>query len=68
MFHGARALSEQSLLKMMYFPSVRRNKKNYSYGDVDVAITKIQTGEISQAKAVREYGIPRRMLAQKYRN
>ena len=54
MFRGARALS-QSLLKMMSSPSVKKTRKNYSSSDVDKATTKIQTGEISQAKAVRAY-------------
>ena len=68
MFHCVRALSDQSLPKMMSSPSVKKRRKNYSSGDVDEAITKIQTGEISQAKAVREYGILRRTLARKCKN
>ena len=51
MFHGTRALS-RSLLKMMPSPSVNMRRNNYSSGDVDKAIAKIQTGEISQAKGV----------------
>ena len=53
---------------MLFVPSVKKRRKNYSYGDVDEAITKIRTGEISQAKEVHEYGIPRRTLARKCRN
>ena len=68
MFHGERALSEQSLLKMISSPSVKKRKNNYSSGDVDEAITKIQTGEILQAKAVCKYGIPRQTLARKCKN
>ena len=68
MFHGVRALSDQSLINIMYSPSVKKRRDNYSSGDVDEAITKIQTGDISQEKAVHGYGIPRQMLAQKYNN
>ena len=39
-----------------------------SSGDVDEATTKIKTGEISQAKEVLKYGIPRRMLASTCKN
>ena len=67
MFHGAHALI-QKLLKMVSYPSVKNSRNNYSSGDVDEAITKIQTGEISQTKAVREYGIPCRMIAHKCNN
>ena len=49
---------DQSLFKMMSSPSVKKKRKNYSSGDLDEAITKIQTGDISQAKVVREYSIP----------
>ena len=68
MFHGVRALSDQSLLKMMSSPSVKNKRKNYSSGDVDKSITNIQTGGISQAKSVCEYGIPRQTLAHKCKN
>ena len=68
MFHGAWSLSYLSLLKMISSPSVRKRKKNYSLGDIDEAITNIQTGDISQEKAVCEYGIPRRTLARKCKN
>ena len=47
---------------------MKKRRKNYSSSDVDEAITKIQTGEISQAKAVCKYGIPRQTLVQKCRN
>ena len=67
MFHGVRALS-QPLLKMMPSPSVKNRRKNHSYGDVDIAITKIQTGEITQAKAVHKYLILRRILERKCKN
>ena len=68
MFHGVRELSDQSLLNMMTYPSVKNRRNNYSSGDADEATTNIQTGEISQAKAVREYGIRLQTLARKYRN
>ena len=68
MFHGVRELSDQSLLNMMTYPSVKNRRNNYSSGDADEATTNIQTGEISQAKAVRKYGIRLQTLAQKYRN
>ena len=68
MFHGVRTLREQSLLKMMSSLYVKKRRNNYSSGDVDEAITNIQKGEISQAKSVRKYGIPRQMLAQKCKN
>ena len=58
MFHGLRTLSDQSLLKMMSSLSVKKRRNNYSSGDVDEAITKIQAGDILQAEAVREYDIP----------
>ena len=62
-------LSDQSILKIiMSSPSVINRRKNYSSGDVDKAITKIQKGDISQAKSVREYGIPCQMLARKCKN
>ena len=51
-----------------YSPSVKKRRNNYSSGDVDEDIKKIQTGEISQDKAVHEYGITRQTLARKYRN
>ena len=47
------ALSEQSLINMMSSPSMKNSRDDYSSGDVDEAITKIHTGEISQARAVR---------------
>ena len=68
MFHGAHALSYQSLLKMMSSPSVKNRIDNYFSSDVDETITDIQTGEISQAKAVCEYVISRQLLAQKCKN
>ena len=68
MFHGPRALSDQSVLKMMSSPSVKNRRKNYSSGDVDEAITNIRTGEISRAKAVKEYGIHSQTLVPKCKN
>ena len=65
MFHGAHALSDQSLLKMTSSPSVKKKSNNYSSGDVDKSTTEIKAGEITQVKAVHEYGIPFRMLARK---
>ena len=56
--HGARVLSDQSLLNMMSFTSVKKRRKNYYFVYVEEAITEIQTGNISQAKPVRKYGIP----------
>ena len=47
---------------------MKKRRNNYSSGDVDEDIKKIQTGEISQDKAVHEYGITRQTLARKYRN
>ena len=52
MFHGVCALS-QTILKMMFYCSVKKKTKNNSSSDVDKAITKIQTGDISQVKEVR---------------
>ena len=46
-----RAPSYQSLTKMLS-RSAKNNSKNYSLGGVEKSITKIETGEISQAKAV----------------
>ena len=68
MFHGARALSDQSLLKMMSSPSVKNKRKDYSSSDVDETITKIQKWNISRSKKLCEYVIPWRTLAQKCRN
>ena len=68
MFNGARNLSDQSLTKMMSSPYVKNRRNNYSSSDVDKSITRIQTGEISQAKSIRKYGIPRQTLAQKCKN
>ena len=65
--HGARALI-QSLHKMISYPSMEKRRKNDSSGDADKAITKIQTGEISQAKAVHKYGIPSWTIAWKCKN
>ena len=65
MFHGARVMIYQSLLNIMSYPSVKKRSKNHSSGDVDKSIKKIQTGKISQAKAVYEYGIPCQTLARK---
>ena len=42
--------------------------KNYSSSDVDKAIRKSDTGEISQVKAISKYCIPRRTLAIKFKN
>ena len=53
---------------MVSSPSVKNMRKNYSSGDVDKSVTEIQTGDISQAKAVLKYGIPRQMLAHKCKN
>ena len=61
----AHAPSDQSLLKMMSSPYTKKKRNNYSSGGADGSITKIQIGEISQAKAVRKYGIPIRSLAWK---
>ena len=47
---------------------MKNRSKNYSYGDIDEVITNIQTGEISQAKAVHKYGIPRQTLAHQCKN
>ena len=44
---------------------MKKRRKNYSPGDVGKVITKIQTGDISQAKSFCEYIIPRRNLARK---
>ena len=60
LFHGTRALS-QSLLKIMYSTSVKNRRNNYSSGDVDEAITKIQT-----VKSVHKYGISRQTIVWKY--
>ena len=68
MFHCACALIDQSLLKMMYSSSIKNRRNNYSSDDVDKAITKIQTGDVSQAKVVCKYGIQRRTLAGKCKN
>ena len=68
MFHGACTLSDQSLLKMVPSPSLKKRRKNYSSGDVGEAITKIQTGEILQVKAVLVYGIQHLTLARKCKN
>ena len=68
MLHGASALIDQSLLKMMSSPSVKKRRKNYSSFDVDKSITRIKTGEISHAKAVCKYVILRQTLARKFRN
>ena len=65
MFHGACALSDHSLVKMISSLSVKNKRKNYSSGDVDKSITKIETGDISQARAVRKYGITHQKLAWK---
>ena len=68
MFHGARALNDQSLLNIMYSPFVKKRRKNKSHIDVDESIPNIQIGNISQEKLVREYEIPRRTLARKCKN
>ena len=68
MFHGARALSDQSLLKMKSSPSVKKKSNNYSSGDVDKSTTEVKAGEITQVKAVHEYGIPHQTLVQKCKN
>ena len=67
MFHCAHALI-QSLLNLMFSLSVKRRSNNYSSGDIDKDTTKIQTGDISQLKAVREYVIPGWTLARKCNN
>ena len=68
MFHVAHALSDQSLLKTMSSPSMKKRKNYYSSSEAEISITKIQIGEISQAIAVREYGILRRTLVRKCKN
>ena len=68
MFRGARALIDQSLPNMMSSTSMKKRRKNYSSSDTDEAITKIQTGEISQAKSVHEYVIPCQILVRKCNN
>ena len=66
MFH-VHALS-QTLLKMVSSPSVKKRRKNCSSVEVDESITNIQTGYISQVKAVCEYGITRQTLLLKCEN
>ena len=68
MFHGEYEMSDQSLLKMVSSPYMEKRRNNYSSDDFDEAITNIKTGEISQAKEVLKYGIPRRMLASTCKN
>ena len=50
---------------MVSYPSVKKRMHNSSSGDFVKSITKIQTREISQAKAFFKYGTPRQTLAQK---
>ena len=47
------ALSDQSLIKIISSHSAKKKRRDYFYGDVDKAITKTQTGGVSQAKAVQ---------------
>ena len=65
LIYMARAPSDQSLLTMMSSPSAKNKRNNYSSGDVEEAIRNIETVEISQVKAIREYGIPRQTLERK---
>ena len=53
---------------MICSPSVKNKISNYSSSDVDEAIKEIQTGEMAQVKAVREYGILFQTLVQKCKN
>ena len=46
----------------MSAPSTKR-RKNYTLCDIDEAISKVKTGEISQAKAVLDYRIPHQNLS-----
>ena len=64
----ARTTSDQSIISMMSYPSAKNKRKNYSYSDIDEAIKKIDTGDISQAKAVHGYGIMYQTLERKCRN
>ena len=67
MFYGAH--SEWSVTYQDYSVSLREKKrKNYSSSDVDEDITKIQTGEISQAKDVCKYGILCQTLVRTFKN
>ena len=59
---------DQSLLNMICSPSAKNKISNYSSSDVDEAIKEIQTGEMAQVKAVREYGILFQTLVQKCKN
>ena len=68
LFHGAHTLIDQSLLKMMSSPSVKKKSKNYYSDDIGKDITEIQTEDISQAKSVHEYSIPLQILAWKFKN
>ena len=45
---------------------MKKRRNNYSSGDVDEAITKIQTGGIPQEKSVHKYGISRQTIVRKY--
>ena len=65
MFHGARTLSDQSLVNIMSYSLVKKRSNNYSSGVIDEAITNIQIGEISYAKSVFKYGILRQTLGKK---
>ena len=56
----------QSLLKISS-PSVKKKNNNYSLGDVDKAITNIETGEILQAKYVHGEKLWQGDLIIKYR-
>ena len=53
---------------MMSYTPVKNSRNGYYSSDIDGAITKIQTGEISKAKALCKYGIPRQTLAGKCKN
>ena len=48
--------------RLFPIPPQRRRGTIILSGDIDEAITKIKTGEISQEKYVREYSIPRQTL------
>ena len=48
-----RPSSEQSLTKTLS-PFSKKKRKNYHFGDVDKAITNIETGELSHAKAASQ--------------
>ena len=62
----ARMMINQSLITMMFSTSAKKRRSHYYSSEVVTATTKIQTGEISQAQAVYDYGIPCQTLPRKY--